>query len=412
MSILHPTKLSSVVQPKYAGRFACIGAECEDNCCTGWTVSIDKKTFNTYRQSQNTALAERFDSKLSRTRALASDKQYARIDMLPQTAQCPFMEEKLCSIQREMGEDKLSDTCATYPRSHLVMGDIQEQALTLSCPQAARLALLQDDALEFEESTVRVRTDVVSTVKAKHGLSLQTMGSVRVFCIGLLKNQELALWQRLAVLAMFCESLTQSIRNSRHADIPDLLEQMEQMVASGQVQAALDPLVPDPVTQANVFSQMWQLKIRNLLSPVQEQVQKAIAQGLGADPVSHEVSSAQLVERYSQGVTHLPQALVQAPKLLENYLVNEMFRETFPFGSDRPYDHFMTLITRFGLLRLMLAAQCSDTQQLPTPEQMARTVQVFCRLYQHDTKFATSVNSALKKNGWDSLEKIYRFLRS
>ena len=29
---------------RYMQRFGCIGAECEDNCCHGWTVEIDPLT--------------------------------------------------------------------------------------------------------------------------------------------------------------------------------------------------------------------------------------------------------------------------------------------------------------------------------------------------------------------------------
>jgi lysine-N-methylase len=145
---------------------------------------------------------------------------------------------------------------------------------------------------------------------------------------------------------------------------------------------------------------------------VQEAVQKAVALGLGADPMTHEVTKDQLVARYTSGVCLLPLAMKEVPFLLENYLINEMFNEVFPFGEATPGAHFLKLVTRFGLVRLMLSAQCSDSASMPTAEQMARTVQVFCRQYQHDVKYARAVNTALENTGWDSLEKIYRFLRT
>ena len=101
-----------------------------------------------------------------------------------------------------------------------------------------------------------------------------------------------------------------------------------------------------------------------------------------------------------------------APFLLENFLVNEMFSEGFPFSETSPYDHFLKLVTQFGLLRFMLAVQCNEPERLPDLAQLVRTVQVFSRKYQHDADFAKRVNGALKNAGWDSLEKIYRFLRT
>lgn len=331
--------------------------------------------------------------------------------MQSETRACPFLEQKLCSVQRDLGEDKLSNTCATYPRTHVSIDKVHEQSLTLSCPEAARLALLSADAFEFIEHSTVVRPEVVDLMRPKHGLSLELMSGIRIFALQLMKNPTLALWERLAVLAVFCENLTQLIQASSHAKIPAMLEQMHAMVSSGAIQEALAPLLPDHVIQATVFSNLWQLKIQRRLTPVQEQVQKAIAEGLGADPVNHEVSREQLIQRYQEGVAHLPLALQDVPFFLENYLINEMFRELFPFRENTPDAHYLKLVTRFGLVRFMLAAQCSDIRNLPTPAELARTVQVFSRLYQHDGNFASLVDTALRNTGWNSLEKMYRFLR-
>jgi lysine-N-methylase len=101
--------------------------------------------------------------------------------MKPVTQECPFMEEKLCGIQKTLGEDKLSDTCATYPRNNRLLGGQHEQSLTLSCPEAARLALLQADAMDFVEGSMRVRPEVISSSKPKHGLSSELVGSAGRF---------------------------------------------------------------------------------------------------------------------------------------------------------------------------------------------------------------------------------------
>ena len=191
-----------------------------------------------------------------------------------------------------------------------------------------------------------------------------------------------------------------------------MLEEVTAMITSGSIVEALTELQPDYAFQATVFSSLWQLKINRKLSHVQEAVQKAVALGLGADPATHEVTKDQLVARYTSGVTRLPLAMKEVPFLLENNLINEMFNEVFPFGEATPNVHFLKLVTRFGLVRLMLSAQCCDSVNTPTKEQMVRTVQVFCRQYQHDVKFAKTVNTALENTGWDSLEKIYRFLRT
>jgi lysine-N-methylase len=83
----------------------------------------------------------------------------------------------------------------------------------------------------------------------------------------------------------------------------------------------------------------------------------------------------------------------------------------FPFDSSGPYDSYRQLVSRFGVLRLMLAAQCTgDT--LPDAATMVHTVQAYCRRFQHDTKFAKQVDQILENTGWATLDKLYGFLRS
>lgn len=190
-----------------------------------------------------------------------------------------------------------------------------------------------------------------------------------------------------------------------------MLEEITTMVVRGDIVEALSALQPDYAIQATVFASLWQLKIKRKNSVVQEAVQKAVALGLGADPETHSVSHEQMIARYTSGVAKLPVAMASVPFLLENYVLNDMFNEVFPFGEATPQQHFVKLVTRLGLVRLMLAAQC-NADSLPSAEQMARTIQVFCKKYQHDQNFAHSVNTALHNTGWQSLEKVYRFLKT
>lgn len=412
MSVLHKTRTFPALLPRYVTRFSCLGPDCEDTCCTGWRVTVDKKTFNAYKQINDQRLGPRFSQDIKRQRSQASDSNYARIELKPDSKECPFIEARLCAVQRELGESYLSNTCFTYPRSSRNFGGQHEQALTLSCPEAARQALLAADAFDFVEGTITVRPDTVSMITSTQGMPLDLMNEVRVFCLQLMRTDGLELWQRLAVLGVFCESLTNTLAQGGHAAVPALLESFVAMVESGEVVSALSGMQSNHPVQAQVFAIFWQEKVARTASSVQNEVVDAIAKGLGADPETGRLSSEQLTERYSRGATLLPEALRATPYLLENYLLNEMFRELFPLEGSTPYQHYLKVVSRFGLLRLMLAAQCNTDGQLPDVAALVHTVQVFCRMIQHDTNFAVQVNSALQNSGWAKLEKVYGFLKS
>ena len=148
-----------------------------------------------------------------------------------------------------------------------------------------------------------------------------------------------------------------------------------------------------------------------------ERVRRAVLRGLGATEAAEggvqSLPAALVVERYVQGLQRLPEALAQAPSLLTNFLLNEMYREHFPFADAAPFAQFQRLLVRFGMVRLLLAARCSGVaDELPGPAALAATVQVFCRRYQHDPTFARGLDQVLKNSGWDKLDKLWRFLKT
>lgn len=412
MAILHPSKALTALVPQYVSRFACIGSSCEDSCCAGWRISIDKKTFNAYRQSTHAELKPLIERNVKRTRSQESDVNYARVQLQEGSSACPLMQDRLCSVQKHLNESYLSDTCFSYPRTTRQFAGGVEQSLTLSCPEAARQALLRPDAFDFVENRITVRDNTAGTVKPRHGLGVETMNEIRIFCFQLMRSDGLALWEKLAALGVFCESLTQAIESHRQQAIPGLVDEIIDALESGSVTQALKDLQPNYERQALVFATMWGIKSPLTHSDSQREIIAMVAAGMRVDDADARTPEQQVVAHYRRGIERLPAALQDAPYLLEHYVLNEMFSNLFPFGDDTPYQSYLRLVSRFGMVRFILAAQCNNGDALPSPLLLAQTVQVFCRRFQHDQSFARQTSQALHNSGWDQLDKIYSFLRS
>jgi lysine-N-methylase len=410
MKILHLTRTMPAIIPLYVSRFSCIGSACEDTCCSGWRVAIDKKTFIAYRQTKHPGLVDLFAKNIKRERSNNSDANYAKVELDPVTRACPMMVDRLCAVHANLGESYLSDTCFSYPRSSRNFGGQHEQALMLSCPEAARQALLAEDAFDFVEGKITVRGVTVKDSTNAPRSQVETMGDVRNFCLHLMRAEGLSLPQRLAILGVFCEQLTSVLHADGYAGVPALLDSFVTMVESGQVLEALSGMQPNYPVQAMFFSTLWQRDIGPSRSLVFNKVVQAVAHGLGANPETGKVTSEHLVERYIRGMERLPAALTATPHLLDHYLLNELFIDLFPFQGTTPYDHYLQLVTRFGLLRLMLAAQCSTEGELPDVAALLQTVQICCKRFQHDKNFAAQVQQALKNSGWSKLEKVFELL--
>lgn len=410
MPVLHRTQTLSALMPRFAERFRCIGPRCEDTCCSGWTVYVDKKTYKAYRKEAVPAL-EPMVANMARLEDSAGTEAYASIRTLGERRQCPALQDGMCSVQASLGESYLPNVCHTYPRTHRRLLGQVEQTITLSCPEAARLALLAEDAFDFVEAPAQLRESALDEVGERFGVPPEIMAETRIFCLNLMRTRELPLWQRLALLGSFCDALTLRCARSEQAAIPGLVDDFVRLIETGELIAPLDAIQPDHGSQAMVFATLWATKGFASASPFQQEMMQQIAARFGAD-AGGQVSAGGLVAAYRNGLERMDEVLGEAPWLLEHYLMNEMYSQLFPFSGYSAYDSYLQLIARFGLLRLLLAVQCNTQDALPPIATLVATVQLHSRRFQHDPGYANRVKRSLYESGWAEMSKLYKLLRT
>ena len=127
-----------ILYPVYYHDFQCLADKCPDSCCKDWTVQIDETSAQYYRQ---------LSGPLGDTlRDALQEESGDTILALTSDGRCPmWRKDGLCRIHAELGESHLCHTCKEFPRLRHDYGDFVELGLELSCPEAARLLLSQQD---------------------------------------------------------------------------------------------------------------------------------------------------------------------------------------------------------------------------------------------------------------------------
>ena len=139
-------QMYSCIQPVYVKDFRCDGSLCHSKCCRGWQIEIDAETYRKYKKLPAGELRSRVLTKLAR-------RPNGMYRFAMEGISCPMLcEDGLCAIQRQFGEDFLSNTCAEFPRRvHVLQDGIAERVLSFACPVAARLAMENPAAMAFEQ---------------------------------------------------------------------------------------------------------------------------------------------------------------------------------------------------------------------------------------------------------------------
>jgi len=398
---------STMLVPKYVTQFQCLGSECPDTCCAGWSINIDKETFQGYRrvvQPQLKPLLQEYLVQLDKE----SYAKHAKIGLRKTDSHCGLHSaEGLCMVQQRLGEDALSDTCYVYPRSIVQLGDRLEQSLTLSCPEAARLALTQTDAFEFVTSEFTTRLATTTVIGAIKGFSLEAVDEVHIFLIQLFQTLALSNTERLATIGWLCQQLDALVAANEESKAGSLMAEMRDLVESGSVRTIVSQLNQQQDASATLFSILFGAKSPIGRSPTQTEVLEEVRAGLG---ISSDMDWPKISENYARGVKLLQDDGGIYDRLMSHYLLNDLVRETFPWTQATAMTHYRRLLTRYGILRLMLAGVAAARDEAPDEATIVHTTYIFCRLYQHNMTFASQAEALMEQSDWTRLEQLYALL--
>lgn len=196
---------SIILQPKYVGNFQCDGSKCNAKCCGKWRIDIDMETYKKYQRIKNPAMRKKILSSIH-----PSTIQTGFQIKLNNKAVCPLLcEDNLCYIQRNMGEDALSQTCKVYPRMVQQIGNYQFRMLAMTCPAAAEYALLSPNAMELQQISCEEDTSAWKLIAKNCNMKNvpNDLAAVHIMMGGLaiLQNTSYTFEQRLVILGLFLD---------------------------------------------------------------------------------------------------------------------------------------------------------------------------------------------------------------
>ncbi|OMF35832.1 hypothetical protein BK133_10300 [Paenibacillus sp. FSL H8-0548] len=402
------TRNSSAIIPQYMRDFSCIGSACEDSCCIGWKVSIDEDTYKKYNRVRDKDLTFTLQKKVTRNRSNPSPNNYAKIKM-EQDGSCPFLDtEKLCSIQKKLGEEYLSTTCATYPRMTRNVNDVLEQSGTVSCPEIARLALLNPDGIEFDEvqnqvdgRSVNVGSLDTSDIRLKNSPK-KYLWELRIFTISLLQNRMYPLQDRLIILGMFYNKLSELINEKQLDQIPTLISSYTNIVESGSLRESLNGIPTQQNLQMELIKAMTDERFR--MGIKNERFLQCFTEALLGLGYVKDSLYADVAAKYSEMISLYYEPFMNEHEyIMENYLVNHVFKNTFPFSEyENVFEEYVMLVVHFSIIK-MLFIGVGGYHKGMTTDLAVKIIQSFSKMFEHNKSFLTKMSDTLKKNGYTSM---------
>jgi len=410
--VLKPVKR---LQPRSYHGFRCIGAECEDTCCIGWIVNIDKHTYEAYQSCDDPELGPRLHELVTISPAGNGDDNYARITL--SGPGCPFLSEGLCGIQKKLGEPYLSIMCSAYPRVMNVVDDVLERSLDLSCPEAARLVLLDPNPMEFDEEEGQPRDprlghlSVLTTSNETSGKPYRHFRDIRGLAIWLLQYRAYPLSKRLVILGSLCDELHAMAAEGRHSQTLEIIKAYRDAAMRNLFDQAVEHNGAQPATQLEMILELIVGRIGSDFTPPRFLAcYQEFMQGIewttqsSMDDIGRNYASA--FSRYYEPFMN------RHAHMLEHYLVNYVHRTLFPLGpqeSNRGLsvhhiatsirDQCLRMLAHYGIIQTVLIGLAGFHKAEFGTGHVIQVIQSFTKAFEHSLTFPECTLKTLAEKG-------------
>ena len=347
-------------QPEYVNRFRCTGGRCLNNCCERpWRIDVDTATYKKYSQVKPKSKAEEITLHFKYN---AEKDTYLLIEH-----PCPFLtENKLCRLQLEYGEKFLPQTCATYPRVTHKVGKFFERSLTLTCPVAAEKILFAQEPMKFEfvEVSAKVHDNhgkiQISTKMKMSDVAAELMIKVQAAMISILQERTLSIDQRLIVLCFFVDKLEEIYSRGMDED------EQRKLIAAYESKNFLAEQVPMMIQSVSFDAEKFVKLMIDFINSAMEILrvnagQKFLAafeKVFGVKPDKNNiVSITEIATNYERLADARKIFLADYSTFLENYLVNELFLNLYPWKHHyRPTRSLSVFLITYKVFELFVFA--------------------------------------------------------
>jgi len=322
-------------QPQCFDRFRCTGADCEDTCCAGWGILVDQETYEKYQNPPALRISGKALSSLVEINpARSSSRDYAVFRL--EEARCPTLHQGLCSIQQTLGEPYIPDLCSTYPRVLTMIGGALEKSFNLSCPEAARLVLTDPDAMAFHERMEGELSYRSGSITLVAGDPDDRLHQVRTHVIDVIRERSLPLWQRIVSLGFAMDRLAGVDTTSAAAILEDHLRNLRH----GLFNDAFAAQTGDPAFQLGTVLKLLVTRLGSddYTAPRFIECCNDFKRGLDwtVDSAIEELAT----RYYLSSQNYFLPFVRRHEHLLENYLINYIFRTIFPYRRKLPDQKF------------------------------------------------------------------------
>ena len=389
MSLTKESGVNMIVNtfiPKYMEKFKCIGSECTDTCCAGWDINIDENSLERYKNS--TGVLKRLVDGKFLVGDTNNDFFNAGYMILKDGSMCPFLNENmLCDIHGGVGEENLCITCKSYPRIFNIVDGIYEKSALASCEEICRLALMSKEKMEFievdenlDEDNIEIRRIIDTEAFAGTESLIQYFWEIRILSINIIQCSEYSIDERLSILKRFYSKIDSLKLEGDWEGLEEFFEDYSKGIFNYQ-EYIKESLKVDERFSAIIGDNDIIKKIR---SPRLKKY---------AEDYRNNILLDRNKDLYNDITEKIEEILKDYAYVLENYLVNQIFKDLIPFNKGEDMmESVNVLINTYKLIKEYLKGRIYKSKERIMAEDVVSVIQAISKDLEHNKVLNKIIN--------------------
>lgn len=238
------------VQPRYFKTFHCLGSACVQNCCRYWGQI--RWTQDEYEKLIHADMSEELRNAVNvsfkKTEDILSPGQTIyTIDEV--NGICPLQDsEGLCSIQKEIGEGYLSQTCIYYPRTSIECGRYVTSICSTSCYGIVDILCNDEMAMELditEQRSLKMPRKIIGEQKIQKRPILQYSNEIIRFFYDIVSDKSYSLETAMVLGALAAQQFTKLEEKQEYNRVPEAIEALRKQLKDKSQIEKIDSIQPN-----------------------------------------------------------------------------------------------------------------------------------------------------------------------
>jgi lysine-N-methylase len=312
----------------------------------------------------------------------------------------------------------LSDTCRHYPRLFTRNQQTIGTYASLSCPEAARLALLDPQALDAatmeldfpNASRIPFRVQRNAPLPGQSDPVQLQADLIREGLNAIIRFTGHSASQALLVCGIVVRRIAEQVRSAPDPEaaalaVPQTLARFMDEATLLQARRLSEELKTPQDSRIALLQKLTALYVGTFPARPSFRAQLDDAmQGLGED----QSDLAGMQARYAAAEQEWFAPFDAAnPHILKNYLLNDLAKGLFPVGTVADIEsELMHLSVRFALIKMYLVGQSGKYREAFGEANCVRTIYTFVRNIEHNPKFLPAVMGLLAEQGFANLATL------